>query len=479
MTNYAQWIWWISWVLAFLTVPSVLVQKAGRPSTAFSWVLVLFMFPPIALIVWWSIGRTHLKIRRKRRKLSEHHFEKKLTQYNIPVTGSVSDDNALFKLIRNNESLKNKAFQPTTGNVVTLFHNTIETYNAWFDSISEAKHHIHLLFYEWENDPIGIKLRDMLIECALRGVEIRVLVDAIGTKMSMRFFEPLKKAGAKVNKFLPIKPISRPATINFRNHRKLIVIDSREAFVGGMNIGVKYESWLDMGIRLQGPGVDQVQEIFCDDWFFVVGEDLSYPDYFKANSSLLDSSSCNKEACSECLCATITGGPHQEVNAIGEATILALNSATKRIWIMTPYFIPDGLLIGILRIANYKGVDIKIIVPAKNNKAFVKRASRAYYPLLLQAGVRIYEYDGMVHAKVGIVDDNLIYIGSANIDQRSFRLNFELSSFIESEKLNGKFVSVFENVLKQCTEIKPENYKKLPWYTRVIDAFFHLFSPLL
>ncbi|MDO5576511.1 MAG: phospholipase D-like domain-containing protein, partial [Fibrobacter sp.] len=181
----------------------------------------------------------------------------------------------------------------------------------------------------------------------------------------------------------------------------------------------------------------------------------------------------------ECLCATITGGPHQEVNAIGEATILALNSAAKRIWIMTPYFIPDGLLIGILRIANYKGVDIKIIVPAKNNKVFVKRASRAYYPLLLQAGVKIYEYDGMVHAKVGIIDDNLIYIGSANIDQRSFRLNFELSSFIESEKLNEKFVSVFESVFKQCTEIKPANYKKLPWHTRVIDAFFHLFSPLL
>jgi cardiolipin synthase len=146
---------------------------------------------------------------------------------------------------------------------------------------------------------------------------------------------------------------------------------------------------------------------------------------------------------------------------------------------MTPYFIPDTLLITILRIAWYNGVDIRVIVPAKNNKYFVKRASRAYYPLLLHAGVRIFEYDGMVHAKVGVIDNNLMYIGSANLDQRSFRLNFELSCFIESVKLNKNCMSIFMGVLDRCTEINPHDYEKLTWVSRVTDAFFHLFSPLL
>lgn len=473
-----HWIWWISWILAFFTVPSVLFQKAGRPSSAFSWILMLFMFPPLALILWWTFGRTHLKIRRERRKLSENHFEKKLLEYNLSAAKSIQADSALFNLANIHDELKNRVFQPTSGNEVTLFPDTEKTYTAWFNSIKKAKHHIHLLFYEWENDHMGLKLRDALVASALRGVKIRILVDAIGTKISMRFFEPLKKAGAKVEKFLPISLISRPATINFRNHRKLIVIDGNEAFIGGMNVGDKYQKWLDLGICLKGPGVDQVQEIFCDDWFFAVGEDLPYSDYFRAHS-VYSKNSNNINSCSGCFCATIAGGPHQKFNVIKEATVMALNSAKERIWIMTPYFIPDTLLITILRIAWYNGVDIRVIVPAKNNKYFVKRASRAYYPLLLHAGVRIFEYDGMVHAKVGVIDNNLMYIGSANLDQRSFRLNFELSCFIESVKLNKNCMSIFMGVLDRCTEINPHDYEKLTWVSRVTDAFFHLFSPLL
>ncbi len=440
------------------------------------WIFALLILPPVVLVCWWLIGRTHLKVRGKRRRYSESDFEKRLLGCVEKTSPSLKAADSLLNIVNLPIDLPHRVFPPTSGNSVRLLYGAMQTYEAWKESIGRACRHIHMLFYEWMDDSTGIFFRDALIEAVKRGVEVRVLIDAIGTKASRRFFNPLIEAGGKFRLFLPLRLHSRPATVNFRNHRKLIVVDGKEAFIGGMNVGDKYLQWLDLCIQIEGPGVDQVQEVFCEDWFFTTDEDLQLKDYFGNWKEMKLSASPFHY---ECSCAVVSGGPHQTPNAISETTLNAFNAAKQRIWIMTPYFIPDSELLLVLRMARYRGVDVRVILPAKNNHPLVRRASRAYYPLLLKSGVRIFEYEGMMHAKASIIDDHILCIGSANLDQRSFLLNFELSCFIESTGLNSDCSNIYLNTLEKCVEIIPENFEKLPWATKVVDSALHLFSPVL
>jgi len=453
----------------------VLVQRAGRPSTALSWILALFVFPPAVLPAWWLVGRTHLKVRRRRRRLSESIFGEKLKARPRGTEDPQPGSPVLSGITGLPEDMKRWVFPPTTGNEVRLCESGEKAFNAWECAIRGARRHVHLLFYIWRNDATGTCLRDALIDAARRGVEVRLLVDAIGTPAPRSFFLPLINAGGRVEWFLPLKFGSRPAAINFRNHRKLLVIDGAAAFIGGMNVGDEYCAWVDLAVNIRGPAVDQMQEIFCDDWYYVTGEDLSDPRYFGG----WEPSENPRAAAHICSCAVVTGGPHQRLNGIRETMLLAMSSATKRLWIMTPYFIPDVALTQTLRLARYRGADVRLVVPAKNNWPLVRRASRAYYPELLDAGIRICEFAGMLHAKVTIIDDNLVCIGSANLDERSFRLNFEMSCFLESFSLNTDIVHFFNEINGRSVEIRAADVITRSWLTRVVDAGLHLFSPVL
>ncbi|MBN1293994.1 MAG: cardiolipin synthase [Candidatus Latescibacteria bacterium] len=475
MGDVFQWIWWISWGLSVCTVPSVLVQRAGRPSTALSWILALFVFPPVVLPAWWLVGRTHLKVRRRRRRLFKSIFEEKLKEKQRGTEDPEPASEVLRGITSLPDYLKSWVFPPTAGNYVQMYDCGENAFNAWEDAVREAAHHIHLLFYKWRDDTTGKRLRNALIAASRRGIEVRLLVDAIGTTAPRRFFKPLINAGGRVGWFFPMQFGSRPATINFRNHRKLVVIDGKEAFIGGMNVGDEYCAWVDLVVKIQGPGVDQIQEIFCDDWYYAVGEDLSDTRYYGHWAQQTEQLSGR----SPCSCAVVAGGPHQRLNVIRETMMLAMSAATRRLWIMTPYFIPDVALTQTLRLARYRGVDVRLLVPAKNNWPLVRRASRAYYPELLDAGVHVYEFDGMLHAKLTVIDDNLVCIGSANLDERSFRLNFEMSCFLESCSLNAAAAEFCNSISARSSEIPADDFNKRSWLTRVVDAGFHIFSPVL
>lgn len=469
-------LWLASWLGALLTVPSVLLQRAGRPTAALSWLLALFAVPALAVMAWWLFGRTHLRRRRRQRRQASQFTAISLRETRQQLQAKMADSAELSiprgRAAHLPPALHEAVFPPAGGNAVALLADTEATHQAWHGLVGQAHQHLHLLFYIWRDDHTGRTLRDALVEKARQGVEVRVLYDAVGSLgLPRRFFKPLIDAGGQAAAFLPIRLLSASPTLNFRNHRKLLIADGRRAFTGGINVGDEYLDWQDLGIVIEGPGVNQFQEVFIDDWYFSTGEELAEPRYF-----------CEPEvesAESSAVCEAIASGPDQVFNATREMAFLAITQCRERLWIATPYFVPDQALLLALRTAAYRGVDVRLLVPRASDAPLVQRASRVFYPELLEAGVYIDEYPGMLHAKAMLIDDDTVLIGSANLDTRSFRLNFELSTFVTEAALNQQLASLFERLYAQSRAISSDDLIKTTYLARLSDGLAHLLSPLL
>ena len=471
-------VWSAGWVLALLSTPSVLLQRMGRPTAALSWLLALFAVPPLALPAWWLLGRTHLRARRARRRRAHSELEPRLESTSRAEPAPQQATPGLLDVVDLPGDLSSGVFPPSGGNHVCLLNDAASAYASWETAMDGAQHHIHALFYAWHADESGRRLRDRLVAAARRGVEVRLLYDDVGTPAPARFFQPLLEAGAKVAVFMPLRLAAIGPSINFRNHRKLLVVDGQAGFIGGLNVGDDYLRWRDLAIGAFGAAVEQMQEIFADDWYFTTGEDLAGPAYF-GRWAEPRSEPPPPQAAPQVSCATVASGPTQRYNATREMLFLALTRARRRIWLMTPYLVPDPAVTTALRAARFRGVDVRILVPAVNDVWIVRRASRAYYPELLEAGIRLFEYPSMLHAKATLIDDDLLLIGSANMDSRSFRFNFEATCFLESGTLNAQFASLYEKDLEAAHEIRPGLPDERAWLSRVIDATAHLASPLL
>ncbi len=480
----------VVYLLALLSIPSVLLKRRGRPQAALGWVMVLFFVPGLGLFLWWAIGRRHLVRRRRRRRLAAEKLSLRLTELRaeLPAVPEADWDVMPFRCLPSEEA--EWAFAPTTGNQVELLVDAEQAYPAIEQMIADATHHIHILFYIWQNDATGRHFRDLLIEKARAGVEVRLLFDAVGGSNVRRggFMDPLRASGAQVAAFMPPRIFKRSLDLNFRNHRKIVVADGCCAFVGGLNIGDEYrENWHDTGVKLQGPVVDQLQEVFADDWHFATGEDFTQTGYFAGGCGVGDSQpgdghpSDGQAAPRErAICGIVASGPHSEFNFTREAFFIALNNAKKRIWITTPYFIPDQSIMASIRSAVFRGVDVRMLVPARGDHLLVHLAGRSYYPDLLRSGVRIFEYRGAVlHAKTVVLDDDLSIVGSANMDIRSFRLNFEVNCFVKCGELTAQLAELFERDLGKSRETSLAEVEQTSYVQRLGEAVAHLLSPLL
>ena len=468
------WWFWIDWgtfAAAVFSVPSVLVRRRGRPMAAISWILCLISLPIVGLVLWWLIGRSHLERRRRRKRRVHETMQKDLET----IRGRIDDPPSPTLLdVRNiPPELAESVFPATSGNRVQLVDS-----HAAFDemekAISEAKHHVHALFYIWKNDATGRRFRDLLKRKARQGVEVRVLIDAIGSPvMATKFTRPLRKAGAQVARFLPPQWFTRTPRINFRNHRKILVVDGERGFIGGFNIADEYRTeWRDFGVEIVGPAVDQLQEIFAEDWYYASNENLADTDYFGSWTTGKKGHGAT--------CSVVASGPDTRLSPIHDAIFMAINRTKERLWIMTPYFIPSRALLAALRAAVYRGVDVRLMVPAKSDVMLVRHASRSYYPELLEVGARIVEYQpAMLHAKAIVFDDNLTLVGSANLDSRSFRLNFEASCFIGSYDLNATLADEFERDVERSKEVSLDDLEQLPWNAKLASSTAQLLSPLL
>lgn len=367
------------------------------------------------------------------------------------------------------------------GNEVTILFGAQETYRDMTEAIDAAEDHVHVEFYIFQADEVGYAIRDRLVRRAASGIDVRVLCDAIGSMgLPARFWKPLEDAGGKAAFFRPVirlmPRLRRRDRVDLRNHRKVVVVDGRIGFTGGINVGREYLGldpkighWRDTHIRIEGPAVLSLQETFLHDWFMTTGDDVDNARFFP---------SCRSGGVD--VVQVVDSGPDDFWSAMEIYHAQAISSAHHRVWITNPYFIPSRSLETALVAAGLRGIDTRLLLPAKSDNVIVSEASRSYYEELLSAGVRIFEYQrGFVHAKTMIVDDWMATVGSANMDMRSFHLNFELNAFVFSAGACKELGQHFTEDLAAATELTLGSVQSTRLARRLTQSSARLLSPLL
>lgn len=465
-------------LLTVMSIPSVLLSRRGQPLAALSWTLALVALPGLGVLMWWLVGRSHLERKKRRRKRARWEVRKGFVYLRPgPVVGSDEGGDIFNAIRRLPERDADGLYAPVAGNDVTILSDGDETYAALERLITTAQHHLHLLFYTFEPDRTGTHFRDLLAARARDGVRVRLLLDAMGSfRTSNSFLRPLQEAGGEVAFFAPVKFLRRSLSLNFRNHRKILIADGHAAYTGGLNIGDVYQhNWRDAGLLLEGPVASQLQEVFLDDWFFATKRNLADRDHLRW---------CRGPGCAPddgaAVCSIVAGGPDALHNLTHDAFFLALTRARERIWITTPYFIPDASIQAALRTAVYSGVDVRLLVPRHSDVPWTRLAGRSYFPGLLASGMRIWEYlPSVLHGKTWVFDRDFSAAGSANLDTRSFKLNFEVTCFVCDGATNAKFAELFEHDLAQSSEVTLASLAQTSGRQRLLESALHLLSPLL
>lgn len=461
-------------IAAFLpwlaSVYLLLIQKR-EPSSTVAWILFVTMAPILGPFVFFLIGRQRwFRKAIKRRKL-------------IPSKSTLSDEDvmqyrSMSDLDYNILSLATRASEycPTSENVLVFLPDPGETLNQMRAAIQGAKEFVHLEYYIIANDEVTQALSQDLISAAKRGVEVRVLYDSFGS-LSLRkyFLRNLTQGGVKIAGFLPFSLIPQHFNINFRNHRKILIIDGKDAYTGGVNIGRKYlgtrtkNQWHDYSVKVTGPACRQLQDVFAKDWYFTTREELFDARYYP-----------NSESQGSGVVQVLESGPDSSFRSLHKTTFLAVSSARRSIMMTTPYFIPDPAIKVALTVAAMRGVSVQLILPAKTDAPLVQLAARSFYEDLLKAGVKIYEFQPRVlHAKLLVVDDKWTMLGSGNMDIRSFRLNFELNLMIMDTQLAETCRQTLEEDIQESQLVTWELYEQRPLIKRLAENSCRLLSPIL
>ncbi|OZM58270.1 cardiolipin synthase [Lottiidibacillus patelloidae] len=470
--------------LSAFFISIVIFFENRNPAKTLTWLIVLAVFPVVGFFFYLLFGRNFRKKRlfRKKGMIDEEAFsmivgDKKITDEKVKGLDDVEK-----KVIH---LANNLSKSPVTFNTYTsVLTNGKETYEEIFEAIRIAKDHIHLEYYIVRDDEVGIRLKEALILKAREGVKVRFLYDAVGSwKLSQSYLNELVANGVEMVAFSPVKLPIITHKANFRNHRKIIVIDGYIGFVGGLNIGKEYLGkdanfgfWRDTHLLLKGEGVRTLQIIFLQDWYYMTGHMNLTERYIKGNNTEKGSENDQQIGGVQ----LIAGGPDSEWDTIKDLFFAMIVSARKSISICTPYFIPDDDIFSALKIAALSGIRVNVIVPARPDKRTVFYASRSYFPELLEAGVNIYEYNkGFLHSKIIIVDDQLASIGTANMDMRSFHLNFEVNAFLYKTESIETLVKDFKNDLTNSQKLELDKFSYRPYWMRLIESLARLLSPLL
>lgn len=467
-------------LIVFLVIPTVLLTKKDS-TAALAWCLAVILLPFFGTLLFWEFGYNYLYRVSRRKRQHAAAFE----SHHPPRTGKArrgtkATESIATASIQNDLALsaaRANAFPLAGGNRVALYHQTQAAFDALLAAIGQARHHIHAEFFILRGDATGQRFLDALAERARAGVEVRLLYDAWGSFwLKAQLLDPLKQAGAHIHAFLPLSPVRSMFHFNLRNHRKIAVIDGVTGFTGGMNIGDEYLGrnkyfgyWRDSFARIDGPGVAGLQRVFCEDWDFsgkgAINGEAYFPEVGPQGDDWIQ---------------IAEGGPDQEINCIREVYLMAINSAQHRLWMASPYFIPDQGLTDALRLARYRGVDVRLLSILRPDHYLSYYAGRYYFTELLNMGVQVYQYRrGMMHSKLMLVDDTWAMLGSANLDYRSLRLNFEVGCMLYSPRQIRELEAAYQADLEDSLLLDREQFIARSTLTRVVENGCRLLTPNL
>jgi len=463
----------VAWVVA-MAVYLVLQRRSAHATLA--WIMAMVFLPLVGLFVYLLLGPRRYDKHKARRGIALERVNRAtVVDPAAPHDRSPAAD-YLIRLCEGAVGLESLA---RSADVTTYFDGD-SAFAAIERDIGGARHHVHLEYYIWSPDRLGTRLRDLLCRRAREGVEVRVLVDGVGSfSAGSRFWRPLREAGGQVVVFNPISPLNlRRRMANFRTHRKIAVIDGTVGFTGGMNVSEHHvaelsgdAAWRDSHLRLRGPAVKGLQMVFLADWHYAHGETPQGPPYIP------EPGGCPPGAQ---LVQVVPSGPDENRDAIQKLFFSSIAGASDRVLLTTPYFVPDETMVRSLETAALRGADVRVLVPRGGDIRLVAAAARSYYPELLEQGVRIFEYGpAVLHAKTLVVDDDLAVVGTANVDNRSFRLNFEVVVAVYQRSVCNELARVFDRDLARAEEITLEMTAAEPFSRRLSAATARLLSPLL
>lgn len=464
-------------IVSAILIGALIVLEKRNPAKTIAWLLVLIFLPVVGFILYLLFGRDMRKKRLTRDKkeldLSELEEESQIS--------ALEDRSPLVRrLIQLGETA---AHAPVTlKNKVDIYVDGNPLFEAMLEDMKQAIHHIHLAYYIVRDDELGRRVLDVLLERARNGVTIRFMYDHVGSVfLPRRFRETLEQAGVEI---VPILPVTFPIIgrkLNFRYHRKITIIDGRIGYLGGFNIGDEYVGknkrfgfWRDTHLRIEGEAVHSLQYVFREDWEFASNKRFNGSAYFPA----IDRSTAPFQKNTPM--QLIASGPDSPIPAILHAILNMIGGAERRLWIATPYLVPDESVLVALKTAALSGVDVRIVLPSFPDHKLVFYASTSYLGELLASGVRVYRYrKGFLHAKVLLVDEDAVSVGTANMDSRSFHLNFEANYLIYDPAIVKEMERRFEDDFLECAEVSLYHFLKRPIYQHVIESIARLFSPIM
>lgn len=463
----------LGYVIALVAVVHLLSLRKPPPS-ALAWCWGILLFPYLGALLYWAIGADRLRRKRLRRRAGFASFRRDRHQgrRDKALEHIPPEDAALARVLA-----RLTGIPPTGVDSIRLLHTADDFYDTLAARVDEARHHVHVQFFIWRDDEAGRRLRDALVAAARRGVAVRVLLDELGSVLlSSSHFRELVEAGGEFSWFQTISPLRRRFLFNLRNHRKVQVIDGAIAFVGGMNVGREYQGldpkvgpWRDLQAEFTGPLACALQESFADDWFFATGRKIVEACYYP-----------EARAPGRFPALVVAGGPDDPSAPMLTSLLAILNHATRRAWITTGYFVPNGVTLVALQLCAARGVDVRLIITEKTDHPGLLRIGRSFYDELMAAGVRIFEYSpALNHTKAGVIDEDWLLVGSANLDNRSLRVNFELSVLARAPEAAAELAARLEEDFADSTEITPDTFARRPRLEKAAEAALRPFAPLL
>lgn len=477
MSPLLAWILLLLYALLITMTATVVILENRTPAKTVAWIIVLVGMPVVGIVLFYFFGQNIRKERYIERNSYERLTHEMLKDHAKDAHLTGGKYQRLMEFIeRDHRTIL------TSANATQLMETGREWIQALLRDFQQAQHHIHLQTYIIEDDAVGRLVADALVDCAKRGVEVRLLYDDVGCwNVDAAFFSRMQQAGIEVQPFLPVRFPSLTHRANYRNHRKVCIIDGRVGYVGGMNLALRYMreqgkesgAWRDLHLRMEGAAVHGLQRIFATDWYFMRKELLGNDAYFplvKPQAPIAHPT----------LIQIVSANPVARYSDLMYSLTWVIQNAKRYLYIQTPYFMPPEVVLQALQTAALSGVDVRVMLPAKPDAYLLRWGNASYVEDALAAGIKVYEYrSGFLHSKCAVADDDWCTIGSTNMDARSFDNNFETNAFIYDSLMAERVRQRFVDDMQACQEMDLATWRKRPLYKKFMESLTRIFSPIL